>query len=631
MKSDMPITNLHRNIASHPHGWLNTSRPLETQDLQGRIILLDFWTYCCINCMHVIPDLKYLEDKFGSQLTVIGIHSAKFNNEKDSENIRQAILRYSIHHPVVNDRDFSIWNAFGANAWPTFMLINPKGTIQATYSGEGNRAALERDIAGLIKQYDKKINTAPLPIALEAGKQPPSALSFPSKLVYAPDFSGKPAMMVSDSGHNRIVVLGLDGTVLETVGNGDTGHKNGNFEEAQFNHPQGLAYDSGLLYVADTENHLIRVINFNLGAQGFSVGAAVFTIAGTGQQGHERTTHNKAALKTSLSSPWDVAFSPDKKSLIIAMAGTHQLWNYDIDTKTVSVIAGNGRESIDDGRYPGNSLSQPSGLSATPTRLYFVDAETSSLRILDKGQITTLIGTGLFDFGYKDGKKGTARMQHPLGVYADASGVYIADSYNHSIRSYDPATGVLSSLAGHGERGNKDGAVADAEFNEPNDVLRVGDKLYVADTNNNAIRVIDLKSKTVSTLTVKEPQRDRAPEFSKQLPNLAKMAATAIDANTAATVTLQLKTGWHINAEAPSGLALFDMAGKKPKAIASFNRDAIRQGKITLPELAKGSFHLQGTLYYCEDKEGSQCLVKSFDIPIKPQKSGAKDITLKLQ
>ena len=471
--------------------------------------------------MRVIPDLKYLEDKFGDKLTVIGIHSAKFKNEGDSENIRQAILRYGIHHPVVNDADFSVWNGFGVNSWPTFVLINPKGTVQSTYTGEGNRNAIARDIDTLREQYAEKINTAPLPIALEANKQPSSALSFPGKLAYAADFNGQPALMVSDSGHNRIMALGLDGTVLETVGSGKAGSRNGRLEEAEFNHPQGLAYDNGKLYVADTENHQIRMINFNLGTQNFSMGAFVFTVAGTGQQGHERTAHNKPAQKTALASPWDVAFYPDKKHLAIAMAGTHQLWSYDIDGKTVSVMAGSGREAIDDGRYPSNSLSQPSGLSATANKLYFVDAETSSLRAFEKGQIKTLIGTGLFDFGYKEGKQGAARMQHPLGLYADATGVYVADSYNHSIRRYDLNTGTLSNFAGHGVRGKKDGPLAEAEFNEPNDVLLVGNKLYVADTNNNAIRVIDVISKTVSTLSIPEPAHTAsAPEFSKQLPNL---------------------------------------------------------------------------------------------------------------
>ena len=203
----MPPPALYRLIASQP-AWLNTSRPLAPEDLKGRIILLDFWTYCCINCMHVIPDLHYLEEKFGDKLTVIGIHSAKFKNEQDSENIRSAIVRYGITHPVANDSDFKIWQGFGVRAWPTFILINPDGMMANLYSGEGNREALERDIAALIKKYDGKINTHPLPVALEKDKAASSLLNFPAKLAVYSMYSGREnPLLVSDSGHNRIVLV----------------------------------------------------------------------------------------------------------------------------------------------------------------------------------------------------------------------------------------------------------------------------------------------------------------------------------------------------------------------------------------------------------------------------------------
>jgi len=470
----MQITNIHR-IITHQQGWLNTSRPLTAEDLKGRIILLDFWTYCCINCMHVIPDLGYLENKFGNKLTVIGVHSAKFKNEQDSENIRQAILRYGVHHPVVNDFDFSTWKAMGIRAWPTFVLINPQGTIEATYSGEGHREDLDKAITALIQKYGQKygdkINTTPLPIALETDKQPANALSFPSKLATDGEH-----LFVADSGHQRIVIMTLGGKITGIIGSGKTGHDDGVFATASFNTPQGLAYKDGLLYIADTNNNMLRVADLRV----------------------QKVT----TLQSKLSSPWDVTFYPDSTHLVIAMAGTHQLGSYDANAKTITLIAGNGHESIDDGKYPDNSLSQPSGLSAAGDTLYFVDAETSSLREFKNGEVHTLIGTGLFDFGYAEGKRGTALMQHPLGVFADKDVVYIADAYNHSIRVFDPRTGVLSNFIGHSVRGNKDGAFAEAELNEPNDVLEIGNTLYIADTNNNVIRVADLTSKKISTLAI---------------------------------------------------------------------------------------------------------------------------------
>lgn len=676
--TDMQVTNLHRTIASKD-AWLNTSRPITADELKGRIILLDFWTYCCINCMHVIPDLKYLEQQFGDKLTVIGIHSAKFQNEKDSENIRAAILRYDIEHPVVNDADFAIWQAFGVKAWPTFVLINPAGIVEGTYSGEGHRFEIAAAIEGLLTKYKGRINTDKLPIALEKDKTPPTVLSFPGKLAAAllGDEDGNyPVLFVSDSGHNRILGLGGMGgnerSILHTVGSGREGFKDGSFEEAEFRHPQGLLYDghilpdgklAGILYVADTENHALRKIDFNA--------KTVTTIAGTGVQGYDRTVKNAPALQTPLASPWDLAFYPDDKHIVIAMAGLHQLWSYDIAAKTVSVIAGNGNESIDDGEYPSNSLSQPSGLSAwrgggephfnleitgfsnvtgkgwigekskpdnVPSapkkvaadgrKLYFVDAETSSLRVFDGSSVKTLIGTGLFDFGYKEGKQGTALMQHDLGVFADASGIYVADSYNHSIRRYDPATGILSNFAGHGERGNADGPLATASFNEPNAIIKTGNMFggvfYVADTNNNAIRVI--KDGNVSTLNIQVPAPEIA--FATGLPNVQKLASMAI--GTQASVTLSLQDGWHINPDAPSTLAVFDMSGK-PKAIANFDVKALQTKKMSLPELKAGTaYELQATLYYCANAAGSQCLIKSFDVPLMMKADGQKEIMLKL-
>jgi len=607
----MQTTNIHR-IITHQQGWLNTSRALTPEDLKGRIILLDFWTFCCINCMHVIPDLEYLEKTFGDKLTVIGVHSAKFKNEQDSENIRAAILRYGIHHPVVNDFDFSTWKAMGIHAWPTFVLINPMGTVQAIYAGEGNRQKAERDIAALIKKYEGSINTTPLPIALEADKQPPGVLSFPGKLATDGEH-----LFVADSGHQRIAIMTMDGKITDSIGSGNTGKDDGAFEQASFNTPQGLAYKNGLLYIADTNNHALRLADLKT--------RQVTTLAGNGGQRHEPLTHAKPASQTQLSSPWGLAFSPDDTHLAIAMAGLHQIWSYDINAKTLSVIAGNGHESMDDGYYPHNSLAQPSGLSALDDWLFFVDAETSSVRLLREGRVYTLVGTGLFAFGYKEGVVDTALMQHPLGLFATQEAVYIADSYNHSIRLL-AAAGQLSNFIGHGVRGNKDGAFATAEFNEPNDILLIGKKLYIADTNNNAIRVADLDTKMVSTLNVSEPKRSSAPELSQQLPN-AEISEADIAADQAIDLTIALQKDWHINKAAPSALAIFD-AQKKP--VASFGKEALQQPSVALPALAKGDYRLQATLYYCADKTGAQCLLKSFDIALHAKAGGEKTITLRL-
>lgn len=596
--------------------WLNTARPLTAEDLRGRLILLDFWTYCCINCMHVVPDLHYLEETFGDKLTVIGVHSAKFANEKDAENIRQAMLRYDIHHPVVNDADFAIWNAFDVHAWPTFMLIAPDGQVVQVYSGEGHRSALERDIRRLIQAAGESLITTPLPLELEKDKAPRTVLRFPGKLTIAENVDGAPMFFLSDSAYHRILGIRENGEIALEIGGGEEGFADGDFTAARFHSPQGVLWDaeSQTLFVADTENHALRAINL--------AEKTVSTLAGDGQQGRERVVNQQDALATRLASPWDVAFYPDRRHILIAMAGTHQLWVYDREGKTVSVAAGNGRESIDDGSYPFNSLSQPSGISVQGDSAYFVDSETSSLRRLQGDSIKTLIGTGLFDFGYKEGGMGVGLMQHPLGLQAMDNGVYIADSYNHAIRFYDVASASLRNFAGTGESGFADGALAQAQFNEPNDVDFWRNKLYVTDTNNHHIRVIDLASGMVSKMDVMPVASTDYP-YDAALPGLERLPQQQV-ATEGATIALGLQDGWKLNDEAPSYLALYQAADKT--FLATYDKAALVAG-AKLPALDAGKdYLLQGTLYYCEDKEGSVCLIKSVEVPLQATAGGASAV-----
>jgi thiol-disulfide isomerase/thioredoxin len=616
------MTDAH-SVITRQQGWLNTSRPLNAADLKGRIVLLDFWTYCCINCMHILPDLAFLEQKFGPDLAVIGVHSAKFENERDLENIRQAILRYDIRHPVVNDFDFSTWNAFSVKAWPTFVLLDPNGEIDSVYAGEGHRSDLERDIIRLRLKWVGRLNTSDLPMDLERNKLPPTLLNYPGKFTYTEDYKGAPAFFVSDSGHHRILVIGLDGEILDSIGSRSAGDNDGPFHEASFNHPQGVLYKAPILYIADTNNHLLRAANFST--------REVTTLAGSGKQGHNRKPNNLPGLAVDLASPWDLEFYPDENHIAIAMAGMHQLWGYDIKKKTLEVLAGNGKESIDDGRLPQNSLSQPSGLSAIDGKLYFVDAETSSLRVLEKGGVKTLVGSGLFDFGLADGKRDKARMQHPLGLFADGDSIYIADSYNHAIRAYDPARKELKTVIGKGQRGNQDGKPENVMFSEPNDVIRVKDTLYVLDTNNHALRKVDLATLTVTRVNVRENMQLDKAQFSETLPNVKKMDEMAVMPNANIELNVQFKEGWHINKDAPSYLAVFDMSQPQaPKPLAHFNRARIQQQLLVIPPLSGRAYRLQGTLYYCETKPGAQCLIKSFDIPLAPRQ-GSMESQVKIE
>ncbi|MBZ0257948.1 redoxin domain-containing protein, partial [bacterium] len=382
-------------------GWLNVDKPVHIEDLKGKVVLIDFWTYCCINCMHVIPDLQKLEKKYPNELVVIGVHSAKFQNEQDSENIRQAILRYGIEHPVVNDAQFKIWTKYGARGWPHLTVVDPEGKIVGTLSGEGHYNVLDEIISGLIKMHKDKINTAPFPLSLEKDKKAPTVLEFPGK-VLADEKSQR--LFISDSNHNRIVITTLEGKVLDVVGDGSIGFKDGPFQEAQLNHPQGMTLDGNALYVADTENHAIRKINLEA--------RTVETVAGIGKQVYARRGGD--ALKTGLNSPWALVQRKSGDPIYIAMAGPHQLWVLDLNKKTVNPFAGTGREGIVDGVISSSELAQPSGLTTDGVNLYFADSEVSALRKVNMEaappRVETLIGSGLFDFGDIDGPFNKARL-----------------------------------------------------------------------------------------------------------------------------------------------------------------------------------------------------------------------------
>ncbi len=499
--------------------WLNTKEPLKLNELKGKFVLLDFWTYCCINCIHILPELKKLEHEYAEQLVVIGVHSAKFENEKKTSNIAEAILRYEIEHPVVNDKEMQIWNTYAVNTWPTIYLIDPEGQVVYLRRGEFQAQELRDILDGAIPYYrsQRTLNEQKMEFHLLAYDQEPTQLRFPGK-VLADEASNR--LFISDSNHNRIVVTDLEGQLLDVIGNGQMGRTDGDYETAQFDHPQGMALEGETLYVADTENHLLRAVDLEK--------KQVTTIAGVGEQarlnwpgvGPNATVDNLPErfvgppLSTPINSPWDLWVHKDV--LYIAMAGPHQIWTMKLDGSEIGPYAGNGREDIVDGRLLPpvpyqqgfSSFAQPSGLTSDGEVLYVADSEGSSVRIVPlegKGKVRTLVGTShlpsarLFTFGDRDGTARRALLQHVLGVcYVDGT-VYIADTYNNKIKKVDAKTGMTETVAGTGEPGTADDP---ARFYEPAGLSYAAGKLYIADTNNHLIRMMDLKTNQVSTLKI---------------------------------------------------------------------------------------------------------------------------------
>lgn len=588
--------------------WLN-SDPLALADLRGKVVLLDFWTYGCINCVHVIPDLKALEEKYADELVVIGVHSAKFTHEGETENIRRIILRYELEHPVINDNNFQVWNMYGARAWPTFVLIDPAGNVLGYHSGEGIYDLFDFVIDGMINEFADVIDRTPLDLVLERESLVDSPLLFPGK-VLADEANNR--LFIADSNHNRIVITDLDGVVLEVIGDGRIGLQDGNYETAQFFRPQGLTLaDPDTLYVADTVNHVIRRIDLNA--------KLVETVAGVGRQVYQTQTIGPA-LTMGLNSPWDVLYHDD--IVYIAMAGQHQLWAYDVTAQEVFLFAGSGREELRDGPLHVGGLNQPSGLATDGEVVYFADSEASAIRsagIGSDGQLRTIVGTGLFDFGDLDGVGDDVLLQHPLGVVYQDGLLFIADTYNSKIKRIDPESRETTTILGGDESGWQDGV--DPLFDEPGGLSISGDRIYIADTNNHVIRVANLETSEVETLVL----IDSAGLLTRQPAGEAFTGQTiALEPQTvpAGTGTIQLAV------EIPIGYKVNDLAPFS--MVWNSDNEAVAIGEIdatasivnpTFPleipvTFSEGETTLTADLviYYCEAEAESLCLIEQVRI-----------------
>jgi DNA-binding beta-propeller fold protein YncE len=477
------------------------------EELEGKIVLLDFWTYGCINCIHVIPDLERLEEEFADELVVVGVHSAKFENEGQTDNIREIVQRYEVVHPVVNDADFTIWRTYGVRAWPTLVLIDPTGKVVGGNAGEGVYEVFQPIISTMVEEYSAAGLIDPTPLAKlapEVEERQPTSLQYPGK-VLADVETGR--LFISDSSHHRLVVSDLaNPSDVQIIGTGEIGFDDGPFAEATFHSPQGLALDGDLLYVTDTENHAIRVVDL--------AEETVTTLVGTGVQAADYPPISGTAPDVALSSPWDVTLHDGV--LYIAMAGPHQLWRVDLESGLTEPHAGNSREDIVDGPLDEALLAQPSGITTDGELLYFADAEVSAIRsasIDPDGEVKTIVGTGLFEFGDVDGVGDEVLLQHALGVTIGPDGLlYVADTYNHKIKVIDPDTRESRTFAGTGEAGLVDGSLGEAQFYEPGGINYADGKLYVADTNNHVVRVIDLEAETVSTVDFGEATALLMPE-----------------------------------------------------------------------------------------------------------------------
>lgn len=446
--------------------WLNVDRPLSLEDLRGRVVIVDFWTSCCINCLQTLPTLHKIEEKFhGLPLVVVGVHSPKFDEEEDAERLVDIVLDNRIAHPVASDAQMKVWRAWGVEAWPTLAVLDTNGKALWAGAGEPDEEELTAIVRSVMREASEKGTLAKGEFErMRPEKDTAGALRYPGKVVGLS--SG--GMAIADTGHNRIVITDKDAKVELIAGSGEAGKADGAFDKATFHRPQGMAELGGDLYVADTGSHAIRKLDLRA--------KTVTTVAGTGELGGRfRSNATERGITVALRSPWDLAAAGD--FLFVALAGSHQIGLFMPKTGEIRLFAGSGIEARRDGELLDAAFAQPSGLAFDKAhgQLFVLDSETSSVRAIDvaKGSVRTVIGKDLFVFGDVDGDRETARLQHPIGLALGEGALFVADSYNSKIKRIDPATGATKTLFG-----GRDDQVVD----EPAGLAVIGDDLIVADT-----------------------------------------------------------------------------------------------------------------------------------------------------
>ncbi|MET7412393.1 NHL domain-containing thioredoxin family protein [Streptomyces rubiginosohelvolus] len=582
-------------------GWLNTGDQQYTlADLRGRIVILDFWTFCCVNCLHVLDELRELEEKHRDTVVIIGVHSPKFVHEAEHQAVVDAVERYEVHHPVLDDPELATWKQYAVRAWPTLVVIDPEGYVVAQHAGEGHAHAIEKLVEELEAEHGAKGTlrrgdgpyVAPEPVATH--------LRFPGKALLLPDGG----FLVSDTTRHRLVELDADGeTVRRHFGTGERGLSDGGPDEARFSEPQGLAVlPDGRVAVADTVNHAIRALDLTTGVTS--------TLAGTGRQWWQGTPTSGPAREVDLSSPWDLAWFGDR--LWIAMAGVHQLWTYDPESVTVRVAAGTTNEGLVDGPAAEAWFAQPSGLavSADGERLWVADSETSALRWVDRDEhVHTAVGTGLFDFGHRDGAAGQALLQHPIGVTALPDGsVAISDTYNHALRRYDPASGEVTTLA--------------TDVREPSDaVLADGDLVVVESARHRLTRL-------------------RLPEEAVQVADQAhrtQRAATEIAPGTLRLdVVFQAPVGQKLDTRYGPSTRLL-VSATPPELLADGSGPGTDLGRdlVLADGVTEGVLHVSAMAASCDDDPANEypaCHVHQQDwgVPVRVTAAGAPRLALVL-
>ena len=450
--------------------WVNCTAP-RIAALRGRVLALVFWHAGSAPSANVLADLAYLQARHADGLSVIGIHTPKFDAQRDTDVVARAVNRLGVRFPVASDADCVVWQQYGIRAWPSVALVDAQGRLVEIVAGDQQRDAIERIILRLLDEAGERglrvyENAQPV-----SRPEPLAELAFPRGLALTAQ-----RLYVSDSGHHRVLECSHDGRVLRVFGSGTAGYVDGLGIQASFQSPAGLAVLKDVLYVADSGNHAIRRIRLATGE--------VDTLLGTGRGGIPRAVADVREADVSLDQPSDVVGSFDR--LYIAMSASNQIWELDLGRYSLRPLAGSGRLALADGSGALAAFAQPSGLALVQHTLYVSDSQASALRSLHlgTGAVQTLVGQGLFEFGDVDGERATARLQYPLGIALDpvAPLLWVADCYNDAIRTLRLGGGELTHFP------------IDLPLRRPAALASDGEWLWIANTDAHEVLRVELAS-----------------------------------------------------------------------------------------------------------------------------------------
>jgi DNA-binding beta-propeller fold protein YncE/thiol-disulfide isomerase/thioredoxin len=476
MKGEIYLAELPPELA-----WVNCEQAPLVSAQRGKAVLLNFWCGSSIACLQQAQELAQLQQRYADGLCVLGIHTPKHLGEAEDARVAKTANRWHLRYPVANDREWILWRQLGIEAWPTAVLLDHTGKLVAIYEGQGRRAEIEAHIERILDQAaEQDLRSFELPPRATRGEAK-GALRFPTRMV-----ASESHLYLADTGFNRVLELHFDGRINRQFGSGNPGHWDARNTDAGFRDPVGLAVWKDTLYVADTGNHAVRRVRLLTGE--------VETIAGNGHWGQPAAAELTQATASPLASPMDLAMSPAGDRVFVAMAGLHQIWQYDLGRGVLSAWAGNGREDLVDGTGTFCSLAQPTGLAMMGDVLYVLDAATSALRSirLSDLRVGTVIPGGMYAGGLQDGVGGGGRMCHPCAIHADSARkmLWIADTLNHRLRAYSLLKGELKTLN------------LNYELQAPAGVCVAQQAIWITNTDAHELLKLDLKTGRLSRLPI---------------------------------------------------------------------------------------------------------------------------------